>query len=364
MKPLDRLFAAARATPRHIILPEGDDPRVAEAARRLTAEGLARVTLMNGPEIPGVTRLVPDQAPDLEALADQWHHMRAAKGLTAERALDEMRDPIRQAAMRVHLGQADGTVGGAVATTADTVRAALQVIGRAPEVAIVSSFFLMLSCGPAAPIKGGMIFADCGLVIDPDATELASIARSAARSCRLLLQEEPRVALLSFSTAGSADHPSLTKIREALALIRAAEPELEVDGELQFDAALDETIRAAKAPGSRLSGRPNVFIFPDLASGNIGYKIAQRLGGVAAIGPILQGLAKPANDLSRGCSVDDIIAAAVVTAVMSEAAKGLTKADMARSLWVDPTATVEEAVHSSGLPEATLLQMFGQKPLY
>lgn len=317
MKPLERIYQTAAANPRHIILPEGDDPRVAEAAQRLTAEGLARVTLMNGPDLPGITALTPAEAPDLVELSAHWHQMRAARGMTAERALEEMRDPIRQAAMRVRLGQADGTVGGAVATTADTVRAALQVIGKAPDAGVVSSFFLMLSCGKDAPIKGGMIFADCGLIIEPDARELAAIARSAARSCQQLLAEPPRVALLSFSTAGSADHHSLTRIREALELIRAADPDLEVDGELQFDAALDDAIRAKKAPGSRLSGRPNVFIFPDLASGNIGYKIAQRLGGLNAIGPILQGLARPANDLSRGCSVEDIVAAAAVTAVQS-----------------------------------------------
>ncbi|MBA4491659.1 phosphate acetyltransferase [Paracoccus sp. S1E-3] len=317
MTPLDRIFDAARATPRHIILPEGDDPRVAEAAARLTEEGLARVTLMNGPDLPGVTSLIPAEAPDLVELSTHWQAMRASKGMTAEQALIEMRDPIRQAAMRVRLGQADGTVGGAVATTADTVRAALQIIGRAPDAGIVSSFFLMLACAPDARVKGGMIFADCGLVIDPDAAGLAAIARSAAASCRQLLNQTPRVALLSFSTAGSAEHHSLTKIREALTMIREAEPDLEVDGELQFDAALDDAIRARKAPGSRLTGQPNVFIFPDLSSGNIGYKIAQRLGGLTAIGPILQGLAKPANDLSRGASVDDIIAAAAVTSVQA-----------------------------------------------
>ena len=317
MKPLDRIHAEARARARHIILPEGADPRVAEAARRITAQGLARVTLMNGPAIPGVTALDPAEAPDLAELADHWHRLRAARGMTAERALDDMRAPIRQAAMRVRLGQADGTVGGAVATTADTVRAALQIIGKAPDAGIVSSFFLMLACGPEAPVQGGMIFSDCGLVIQPDAAELAAIARAAAASCRQLLAEEPRVALLSFSTAGSAEHPSLGRLREALALIRAAEPDLEVDGELQFDAALDEAIRAKKAPQSRLTGRPNVFIFPDLASGNIGYKIAQRLGGLTAIGPILQGLARPANDLSRGCSVEDIVNATAITAIQA-----------------------------------------------
>lgn len=390
MKPLDRIHAEARAQARHIILPEGQDPRVAEAARIATAQGLARITLMDGPAIPGVTALAPAEAPDLPALADHWHRMRAARGMTAERALAEMRDPIRQAAMRVHLGQADGTVGGAVATTADTVRAALQIIGKAaagqggtdadpragrdaagqqdrprqpapgpgpgqgaaatasrdprparagmggqpgaappadspkpdqpnpdqpPIAPIVSSFFLMLACGPEAPVQGGMIFSDCGLVIQPDAAELAAIALQAAASCRQLLAEPPRVALLSFSTAGSAEHPSLGRLREALALIRAAAPDLEVDGELQFDAALDDAIRARKAPQSRLTGRPNVFIFPDLAAGNIGYKIAQRLGGLTAIGPILQGLARPANDLSRGCATNDIVNAIAITAI-------------------------------------------------
>ncbi|POF33886.1 phosphate acetyltransferase [Roseibium marinum] len=317
MKPLDRILAAARANPRHIILPEGDNPLVAEAAARLAAGGLAQVTLMNGPDLAQVTSLVPAEAPDLPELGGHWHKMRAAKGMTAEKALEDMRDPIRQAAMRVRLGQADGTVGGAVATTAQTVRAALQIIGRAPDAKIVSSFFIMLSCGPDAPIKGGMIFADCGLVIEPNAAELATIALSAAQSCRRLLHETPRVALLSFSTAGSARHHSLNKIHDALDLIHAAEPDLEVDGEMQFDAALDDAVRAKKAPGSRLSRRSNVFIFPDLASGNIGYKIAQRLGGLIAIGPILQGLSRPANDLSRGCSVDDIIATTAVTAVQA-----------------------------------------------
>lgn len=316
MKPLDHIFEAARARQAHLILPEGRDPRVQAAAARAVAEGLARVTLLDG-AAPGAQTINAAEAPDLPALAEAWHALRAARGVSADQALAEMRDPIRQAAMRVRLGLADGTVGGAVATTADTVRAALQAIGRAPGAGIVSSFFLMLSCGKDAPIKGGMIFSDCGLVIQPTAEELADIALSAAQSCRTLLNETPRVAMLSFSTAGSADHPSLSRLREALEIARSRAPDLEIDGEMQFDAALDDAIRAKKAPNSRLSGRPNVFVFPDLAAGNIGYKIAQRLGGLTAIGPILQGLARPANDLSRGCDVDDIVAAMAITALQA-----------------------------------------------
>lgn len=325
MKPLDRILEACRANPRHILLPEGEDPRIQQAAARAVAEGLARITLLGDPSrvipalaalgcAPGaVTVIDPALAPDLDLLAAECHRLRAAKGVTPDQARALVRDPLVQAALRLRLGQADGTVGGAVATTSDTVRAALQYVGRAPGITTVSSFFLMLSCAKDAPIKGGMVFADCGLVIAPTAAELADIARASAASVRALLDEPPRVALLSFSTAGSAEHDSLARIRDALALIRATEPDLEVDGEIQFDAAIDDAIRSRKAPGSRLSGRPNVFVFPDLASGNIGYKIAQRLGGLTAIGPVLQGLNRPANDLSRGCTAEDVLAVIAVT---------------------------------------------------
>ncbi|MDO5605654.1 MAG: phosphate acetyltransferase [Paracoccus sp. (in: a-proteobacteria)] len=317
MKPLEHIFHAAAAAQRRIILPEGDDPRIRDAAAEITARGLARVELLTADPLDGVRCTDPRHAADLDELAAAYHRLRAHKGVTPEAAREAMMQPIPQAAMRVRMGLADGTVGGAVATTADTVRAALQIIGRAPGAQIVSSFFLMLSCRSDAPIKGGMIFADCGLVVQPDAAELADIAIASAASCRSMLRQEPRVALLSFSTAGSGSHESITRIREALDIIRDRAPTLEADGELQFDAAFDDVIRARKAPGSRLSGRPNVFIFPDLASGNIGYKIAQRLAGIEAIGPVLQGLARPANDLSRGCSVADIVAAVAVTSVQA-----------------------------------------------
>ena len=307
MSSMKAIVARARELDRHILLPEADDPRIREAAAIVRDEGIARVTLLDPhPE-------------DFDTLVAEYHDMRRAKGVTEAAARAAMADPFRQAALRVRLGDADGTVAGAVTTTSDTVRAALQIIGRAPGARIVSSFFLMQG-GPDHPaLPGAVLFADCGLVVAPNAEELASIARSTAASCRQLLGVEPQVAMLSFSTAGSAEHPSLTRIREALAMVRAAEPDLRIDGEMQFDAAFSPEVRGRKAPDSPLLGMPNVFVFPDLAAGNIGYKIAERLGGVSAVGPILQGLARPANDLSRGCSVADIVAAIAVTAVQAGA---------------------------------------------
>jgi phosphate acetyltransferase len=327
MRPLERLFQLATSKRQHIVLADGEDVRVQEAAVRCATQGIAKITML-GAEDPIRIRLGnlgilegqidvvdPESASDRRSLAEVYYDLRSAKGISRTDAFEAMADPLVYAAMRVRCGKADGTVGGAIATTAQTVRTALQIIGRAPTIKTVSSCFMMLACAPQAGFKGGLIFGDCGLIIDPNAEELAAITIASAESCRRLLGEEPRVALLSFSTAGSAQHHSLDKIREAVRIVREQDPDLVVEGEIQFDAALDDRLRQRKCPDSR--GHANVFIFPDLASGNIGYKIAQRLGNLVAVGPILQGLAKPANDLSRGSTVDDIVATIAVTAVQA-----------------------------------------------
>jgi phosphate acetyltransferase len=329
MKPLDRIVERARSNPQRVVLAEGDDPRIVEAALRADRDGLARITLVGEPatiraeidkrggdpdrfliEEPISSSLTP-------GFSEIYFGLRRHKGVDRIAAQAAVLDPMCFAALMVRAGEADGMIGGAVATTAHTVRTALQIIGRAPGCRIVSSFFLMMLCAPEHTRKGAFLFADCGLVVEPDPTELAEIATASADSYAALTGERPSIAMLSFSTMGSALHARVEGVVEATRRIRAARPDLTVDGELQFDAAFVPAVNRAKAPGSLSGGEANVFVFPNLEAGNIGYKIAQRIGGAVAIGPILQGLARPANDLSRGCSADDVYSMIAVTSVQA-----------------------------------------------
>ena len=322
---LQRMKDAAKADKRTIVLPEGEDPRTIEAAKKIVAEGLANLVILGDPakiDVEGATVIDPKTAEKHDEYAAKFAELRAKKGVTLPEAMEQMNDATYFGTMMVKMGDADGLVSGACHSTANTLRPALQILKTAPGTKLVSAFFIMCTKSPEFGADGTLLFADCGLNINPNADELSEIALASAESWKAFMpDEEPKVAMLSFSTMGSAKGDVPTKVQEAVKLANEKNPELALDGDLQLDAALVQAVADLKAPQSKVAGNANILVFPDLEAGNIGYKLVQRFGGAEAYGPVLQGIAKPVNDLSRGCSADDIVGVVAITAVQAQMAE-------------------------------------------
>ncbi len=332
MAIINEIKAKAKADVQKIVLPEGMDRRTWEAAVTATEEGLADIIVLASPEeqaanaegldVAGITVIDPKTAEKLDAYVDLYYELRKAKGMTPEKSRETLlSDYTTFACLMIKAGDADGMVSGACHSTANTLRPALQVIKTKPGCKLVSAFFLIEVPNCEYGYNGTFIFGDSGLVQNPNPEELAAIAGSSAESFKNLVGVEPVVAMLSHSTKGSAAHADVTKVTEATAIAKEQYPEYQIDGELQLDAAIVPAIGASKAPGSTVAGNANVLIFPDLDAGNIGYKLAQRLAKAEAYGPLCQGIAAPVNDLSRGCSADDIVGVIAVTAVQAQGMK-------------------------------------------
>lgn len=331
MNMIEHVWHEACRSIKSIVLPEGSEPRTLQAAARVRSEGLARPILLGrteaifrvaqsmGTDLTDISIIDPLDSPKADEYANALYQLRSAKGLTREEASRLARDPMYYGMLMVKLGDADGLVSGAVHTTGEMLRPALQIIKTKPGVSIVSSSFLMNCPNRQLGEDGLLVYSDCVVVPCPTAQELAEIAISAADTARTLCGiRQPRVAMLSFSTKGSAEHELVDKVRQATAIAHRLAPDLLLDGEMQLDAALVPEIGASKAKGSLVAGRANVLIFPDLQAGNIGYKLTERIGGAECYA-VLQGLAKPCNDLSRGCSIEDIVNTIALTAVQAGA---------------------------------------------
>jgi len=333
MELMNKLWEAAKADKRKIVLPEGDEERTLVAAQRIKELGLAYPVLVGdinsitnkakdlGVNLEGVEVIDPQTSEKVDSYINEFYELRKNKGMTLEKAEKIVKDPLYYGTMMVKMNDADGMVSGAVHTTGDLLRPGLQIIKTAPGVSVVSSFFIMSVPGSDLGNNGMLLFADCAVNPNPTAEELAAIAIATADTAKNLCQMDPKVAMLSFSTKGSANHEVVDKVRKATAIANELRPDLDIDGELQLDAALVESVASQKAPNSKVAGKANVLVFPDLQSGNIGYKLVQRFANAEAIGPMCQGFAKPINDLSRGCSSEDIVNVVALTAVQAQSQK-------------------------------------------